>query len=54
MHPELAELAIENGLIFKSHRLVILEVERRTFLKTLHTAHMGEEKMLLLARQHIF
>ena len=48
------ELSIENGLIFKSHRLVVPESERPKFLATLHTAHMGEEKMLLLARQHVF
>ncbi len=44
------ELSVEDGLIFKQHWLVIPQSEQPEFLKDLHIAHLGEEKMLLAAR----
>ena len=48
------ELAIENGLIFKAHRLVIPTSQRAKYLRHLHTGHLGEETTLLLARETVF
>ena len=48
------ELAIEDGLIFKVHRLVIPTSQRAEYLKDLHTGHLGEEKTLLRARETVF
>ena len=48
------ELSIEEGLIFKNHRLLVPESERQYFLQKLHTGHLGEEKCLLRARQLVF
>ena len=48
------ELAIEDGLIFKAHRLVIPTSQRAEYLKDLHTGHLGEEKTLLRARETVF
>ena len=48
------ELAVEDGLIFKAHRLVIPTSLRAEYLKDLHAGHLGEEKTLLRARETIF
>ena len=48
------ELAIEDGLIFKAHRLVIAMSQRLEYLKDLHVGHLGEEKTLLRARETVF
>ena len=48
------ELAIEDGLIFKAHRLVIPTSQRAEYLKDLHEGHLGEEKTLLRARETVF
>ena len=48
------ELAIEDGLIFKAHRLVIPTSQRAEHLKDLHAGHLGEEKTLLRARETVF
>ena len=47
------ELAIEDGLIFKAHRLVIPTSQRAEYLKDLHARHLGEEKTLLKPGFHI-
>ena len=41
------EPAVEDGLIFKAHKLVIPASQRHGFLKDLHIGHLGEEKILL-------
>ena len=48
------ELAIEDGLIFKAHRLVIPTSQRAEYLRDLHAGHLGEEKTLLRARETVF
>lgn len=48
------ELSVEEGLIFKNHRLVVPDSERQYFLQKLHTGHLGEEKCILRARQLVF
>ena len=48
------ELAVEDGLIFKAHRLVIPTSLRAEYLKDLHAGHLGEEKTLLRARETVF
>ena len=48
------ELAIEDGLIFKAHRLVISTSQSAEYLKDLHEGHLGEEKTLLRARERAF
>ncbi len=45
---------MEDGLLFRNIQLIIPEKERSHFLSTLHDAHMGEEKSLLLARTSIY
>ena len=48
------ELAFEDGLIFKAHRLVIPTSLTAEYLKDLHAGHLGEEKTLLRARETVF
>ena len=48
------ELAIEDGLVFKAHRLVIPTSQRAEYLKDLHAGHFGEEQTLLRARETVF
>ena len=48
------ELAVEDGLIFKAHRLVIPASLRAEYLNDLHAGHLGEEKTLLRARETVF
>ncbi|PFX30005.1 Retrovirus-related Pol polyprotein [Stylophora pistillata] len=45
------ELAVEYGLIFKAHRLVIPTSLRAEYLKDLHAGHLEEVKTLLRARE---
>ena len=46
--------AIEDGLIFKAHHLVIPTSPRAEYLKDLHAGHLGEAKTLLRARETVF
>ena len=48
------ELAIEEGLTFKAHRLVIPKSQRAEYRRDLHAGHLGEEKTLLRARKTVF
>ena len=48
------ELAVEDGLIFKAHRLEITNSQRAEYLKDLHAGHLREEKNLLRARERLF
>ena len=48
------ELAVEYGLIFKSHKLVIPALQKHEFLNNLHVGHLGEERNLLRARECIY
>ena len=47
------ELTVEDGLIFKAHRLVIPTSLRAEYVKDLHAGHLGEEKTLLRARETV-
>jgi len=47
-------LAIEDGLTFKVHRLVIPTSQRAEYLRDLHAGRLGEEKTLLRARETVF
>ena len=47
-------LAIDDGLIFKAHRLVIPNSQRAEYLKDLNAGHLGEEKTPLRARETVF
>ena len=42
------DLAVEDGLIFKAHRLVITNSQRAEYLKDLHAGRLREEKNLLI------
>ena len=48
------EIAIEDGLIFKAHRLVIPRSQKAEYLRYLYAGHLGEEKTLLRARETVF
>ena len=48
------ELAIEDGLIFKAHRLAIPASQRAEYLRDLQAGHLGEEKTLLRVRGTVF
>ena len=48
------ELAVEDGLIFKSDRIVVPASLRKEFLEKLHANHMGVETTRNLARDTIF
>ena len=48
------DLAIEDGMILKSNRIVIPEELRRQVLEALHTGHQGETKCILLASQSVY
>ena len=48
------ELAVEDGLIFKAHKLVIPSSQKHEFLKDLHVDHLGEEETPLRARECIY
>ena len=48
------ELAVQDGLIFKSHCLVIPSNQQREVLNELHRAHIGLASTLRLARECVF
>ena len=48
------ELTVEDGLIMKSHRLVIPASMKEDMLQNLHAAHQGSEKTKLRARSTVF
>ena len=48
------ELSVEDGLLFKSDRLVVPKTMRPDVLNDLHGAHLGESKSPSLARDHVF
>ena len=43
------DLTVEDGLIFKAHKLVIPASQKHKFYKDLHVGHTGEEETLLRA-----
>ena len=45
------ELAIEDELVIKAHRLVIPTSRRAEYLKDFHAGHLREQKTLLQARE---
>ncbi|XP_048576990.1 uncharacterized protein LOC116614069 [Nematostella vectensis] len=48
------ELSVEDGLLFKSDRIVVPRSMRAEVLEDIHGAHMGESKSLSLARDYVF
>ena len=48
------ELSVEDGLLFKSDRLVVPKSLRQDVLLDLHGAHLGENKSRSLARDYVF
>jgi len=48
------ELSIENGLILKGERVVILKSQRSDIVERIHQAHQGVEKCQLRARSCVF
>ena len=48
------ELAVEDGLIVKAHKLVITASQTLDFPNDLHVGHLGEEMPLLRARECIY
>ena len=48
------DLVLDDGLILKGNRILIPESLREEVLKALHTAHQGETKSLLLAKESVF
>jgi transposase InsO family protein len=48
------ELSVEDGLLFKSDRIVVPRTLRAGVLDDIHGAHLGESKSLCFARDYIF
>ena len=48
------ELSVEDGLLFKSDRIVVPRALRAEVLDEIHGAHMGESKSLCFARDYVF
>ena len=48
------EISEENGILYKSHRLIVPHSERLETLKVLHMGHYATEKMQLRALETIF
>ena len=48
------ELSVEDGLLFKSDRIVVPRAMRAKVLDEIHGAHMGESKSLSFARDYVF
>lgn len=48
------EFALQNGCLFRGHRVVIPEKFQKMVLKELHTAHFGISKMKALARSVVW
>ncbi len=49
-----ADISLEDGLLFKGHRLIIPQSERSETLRVLHLGHYGSEKMTLRARETVY
>lgn len=48
------ELSVEDGILFKSDRIVVPRPLRAQVLDEVHGAHMGESKSLSFAREYVF
>ena len=48
------EISLEDGLLFKGHRLIMPESLRGETLKQIHEGHYSVEKSLLRAREAVF
>ena len=48
------ELAVEDGIAMKSHRIIIPTVLKKKILTKLHAAHQGTEKTKLRARTSVY
>ena len=48
------ELSVEDGMLFKSDRIVVPSPLRAEVLDEIHGAHMGESKSLSFARDNVF
>ena len=48
------ELSVEDGLLFKSDRIVVPRPLRAEVLDEIHGAHLGESKSLSFARDYVF
>ena len=48
------DLVLEDGLVLKGDKVVVPKSIRAQVLRTIHSAHQGESKCLLLARQAVF
>ena len=48
------QLNVEDGLLFKSNRIVAPRSLRAEVLGEIHGAHMGESKSLSFARDYVF
>ena len=47
-------LSVEDGMLFKSDRIVLPRPLRAEVLDEIHGAHMGESKSLSFARDYVF
>jgi len=52
--PFRGELAVEDGITMKSHRIIIPTVLQKEILTKLHAAHQGTEKTKLRARTSVY
>ena len=48
------DLSVEDGIIYKGHRLIMPESEREDTLKILHEGHYSRSKMLLRAKDSVY
>ena len=48
------DLSIEDGIIYKCHRIVVPTVLCKQMLKLIHQGHMGMEKCILRAKQAVY
>ena len=48
------EISVHNGLLFKSHRVIIPKVLREEILSRIHSCHMGIESCLRKAKDIVF
>ncbi|KAJ8910623.1 hypothetical protein NQ315_002859 [Exocentrus adspersus] len=48
------EIHVEDNILLWGHRLIILEILKKSLLKELHTSHFGIVKMKLLARSYLW
>ena len=47
------ELSVEDGFIFKAHKLVIPASQKQEFLRDLHSGQLGEEKTLFQVQESV-